>query len=59
MNKFYESMDKLGLIEFKQGKEKMGAAGPMIAKINTDNELLSEHTPTIKKLAAKVEELEE
>lgn len=46
-------MDKLGLIEFKQGKQKSGAVGSTITKIFRDNELLSEHVPTIKKLAQK------
>jgi|JI61114BRNA_FD_contig_51_3842169_length_960_multi_1_in_0_out_0_1 translation initiation factor 2D len=53
MNKFYESMDRLGLIEFKQGKQKNGAVGSMITKVHRDNETLSEHIPTIKKLAVK------
>lgn len=53
MNKFYEAMDRLGIIEFKQGKQKSGAVGPTINKIHRDNELLSEHVPTIKKLAQK------
>ena len=38
MNKFYELMNKEGIIEFKQGKQKNGAAGATIAKVNREHE---------------------
>jgi len=52
-------MEKLGFIEFKQGKQKNGAVGSMITKVYRDNEILNDHVPTIKKLAIKAEELSE
>ena len=38
MNKFYEVMNKEGIIEFKQGKQKNGAAGATVAKVNREHE---------------------
>lgn len=43
-------MSKEGILEFKQGKQKNGATGDMIVKINREHEEIKDYIPTVKKM---------